>query len=124
MKGVSHWFLLTGVISCVIGMAWGIHMSATGDHLLSPAHGHLNLIGWVMMAIFAFYYHLVPQAAGKLAKIHYLISLATILILVPGISMAIASEADTLAKLGSVLGVISIVLFLYIVVRNGSLKSD
>ena len=63
MKSISFWFFILGVASVLIGMVWGIQMSATHDHLLSPAHAHLNLLGWVSFSIFAFYYHLVPDAA-------------------------------------------------------------
>ena len=47
---LSAGFFLLAVISALGGMVWGIQMSASGDHSLSPAHGHLNLIGWVSLA--------------------------------------------------------------------------
>ena len=68
MNGLSFWFFVLAVISGALGMAWGIQMSASGDHSLSIAHAHLNLIGWVGFAIFGIYYPLVPAAHGKLAR--------------------------------------------------------
>jgi hypothetical protein len=56
-------------------------MSATQDHTLSPAHGHLNLIGFVVMTVFGTFYALSPgAAASRLAAIHYWLSLAAVLI--------------------------------------------
>ena len=119
MKGISFAFLLTGVIAVTLGMIWGIQMSATGDHTLSPAHAHLNLIGFVVMVIYAIYYHLTPQAAGRLARAHFALSLAAVVVIVPGIAMAISGVSETAAKIGSILVLLSMLTFLYTVARNG-----
>lgn len=119
MKGISNAFFVAGVVSVVVGMIWGIQMSATHDHTLSPAHAHLNLLGWVSFAIFAFYYRLVPEAAeGVLPKLHLALALAGLVAIVPGIVMAITERGETLAKIGSVLSLLSMVVFLVVVVRG------
>lgn len=121
MRGVSFWFFATASIYVAIGMVWGIVMSATGDHLLSPAHAHLNLIGWSTMALFGIYYHLVPSAGETtLAKIHFAIATLGVVIVVPGIVMAIQETGETLAKLGSFLTLISMLIFVVTVFRNRS----
>jgi cbb3-type cytochrome oxidase subunit 1 len=120
MKGVAFWFFGTAALSVAVGMGWGIMMSATQDHSLSPAHGHLNLIGWVTMGLFGVYYHLVPTAAEKfLAKIHFVLAFAGLVIIVPGIVQALNQSSETLAKLGSVLTMLSMVTFLFTVARDG-----
>lgn len=112
------WFMMLAVLSALAGMIWGIQMAATQDHSLAPAHGHLNLIGWVSCAIFAFYYHQVPQAAeGLLPRLHFLLVLAAILVLAPGIALAIAANFELLAMLGSLLALASMLLFGFIVLR-------
>lgn len=35
-------FFATGAIFALLGMLWGIQMSASHDHTLSSAHGHFN----------------------------------------------------------------------------------
>ena len=40
------------VVLVVIGMLWGLQMAISGDHSAHPAHAHLNLLGWVSMALF------------------------------------------------------------------------
>ena len=126
MSAIARNFMVLAVISAIVGMAWGIQMSASGDHALSPAHAHLNLLGWVSMAIFAFYYHLIPSAAsGVLAKAHFGVAALGLLCVVPGIVMALSDQGDTLAKLGSVLSLLSIVIFLIVVLRSsGSARSN
>lgn len=124
MKGISNAFFVAGVVSVIVGMIWGIQMSATHNHTLSPAHAHLNLLGWVSFAIFAFYYRLVPEAAeGVLPKLHLALALAGLVAIVPGIVMAITERGETLAKIGSVLSLLSMVVFLVVVVQ-GSLGRD
>jgi hypothetical protein len=116
MKGISFYFMILAVISVTLGMIWGIQMSATQNHSLSPAHAHLNLIGWVTMAIFAVYYHLVPAAAqGILAKLHLAAAVAGLVLIVPGIVMALTQQGEALAKIGSILTLLSMVFFLIIV---------
>nr|WP_306267986.1 hypothetical protein [Pararhizobium sp. IMCC3301] len=120
MKNIATWFFVTGASFALIGMAWGIQMSATQNHTLSPAHGHLNLIGFVAMSVFGTYYALTPQAAAsRLAKIHFALTVAAVVILVPGIAMAISGSGESLAKGGSVLAVLAMALFVYTAARNG-----
>ncbi len=120
MKHVATRFFITGAIFALLGMIWGIQMSATHDHTLSPAHGHLNLIGFVAMAVFGTFYALSPTAAAsRLAGIHYLLTTASVVVLVPGIALAISGSGEALAKIGSVLALGSMALFTFVVFRHG-----
>ena len=88
-------------------------MSATQDHTLSPAHGHLNLIGFVVMIVFGTFYALTPSAAAtRLASIHYFLALAAVV-------MAISGSGEVLAKIGSVLTLAAMALFAFLVMRHG-----
>ncbi|MDR9485893.1 MAG: hypothetical protein RI566_12030 [Sediminimonas sp.] len=119
MRGLALYFFTLAVVAAVVGMAWGIQMSATNNHLLSPAHAHLNLLGWVTLALFGIYYHLCPRAAqGVLPKLHFALAVLGVVIIVPGIVMALRETGETLAKVGSILSVASMLLFLFIVLRN------
>ncbi|PVB63321.1 hypothetical protein [Labrenzia sp. 011] len=119
MSFIPRMFFVSAVIFALIGMLWGIHMSMTADHVLAPAHGHLNLIGFVAMAVFGTYYALVPKAAsGRLAIVHFVLALLTVLVLVPGIVLAINEDGEALAKIGSVLAVLTMLLFLTTVLRH------
>ena len=119
MQGTAFRFFATATVFVVFGMAWGIHMSATGDHLHAPAHAHLNLLGWVTMALFGVYYHLVPSAgASRLALIHYAVATLGVLLITPGIVMAIDGTGEALAKAGSVLSILSMLIFLWTVIST------
>ena len=65
-------FLRLAVLYALIGVALGIVMAASHDYNLKPVHAHLNLLGWVSLALFGFWYRSVPASAeNMLAKIHF-----------------------------------------------------
>lgn len=125
MKGIAFWFLVVAVVSVLIGMAWGIYMAASHDHTMAPVHAHLNLLGWVSFAIFAFYYHLVPAAqAGLLPRLHLALSLGGLVLIVPGIAMSVTGQGDTVGAVGSVLSVLGMACFMGVVIRSSLFAAD
>jgi cbb3-type cytochrome oxidase subunit 1 len=82
------WFAFACIIYSIIGFGWGALMggikafrefvdySAYG-HKIVLAHTHINLLGWVEMAIFAALYYVVPRLAKRpifsvrLVKVHF-----------------------------------------------------
>lgn len=119
MRGTAFLFMGTSVLLVLAGMVWGIIMAASQDFSLAPAHGHLNLVGFVMGSIFAFYFALTPGADGSAARALYGLWLVAVVLMAVGISMTITGQGDTLAKVASILGIVSMLLFGWIVLRNG-----
>ncbi|MBD3662587.1 hypothetical protein [Sulfitobacter aestuariivivens] len=120
MKEIPTRFLALAAVAALFGMIWGIQMSASHDYTLSPAHGHLNLIGFVTMSIFGTYYALTPRAADRpLAKLHFWIATAAVVLLAPGIVIAITDRGELLAQIGSLLAILSMALFAFTIVRYG-----
>jgi cbb3-type cytochrome oxidase subunit 1 len=125
MRGVALWFFVSGVIYVSLGMMFGLWMAVSHDYTLAPMHAHLNLVGWVTMALFGIFYHLVPAAAERpLVKLHFIVATLGVWIMVPGIGLAIMGETEALAAVGSLLTLGSILIFLYTVAmqpRSGNL---
>jgi hypothetical protein len=72
MQGTARNFFTLAIVYGVCGMALGIHMSITQDHAMMPVHAHAMVAGWLMSAVFAFFYQLVPKAAqSRLAPVHF-----------------------------------------------------
>lgn len=119
MRGIPFLFFATASVYVLAGMAFGIYMAASQDHSLSPAHAHLNLIGWVTMGMFGIFYHNVPQAAGgTLAKAHFALATAGLWLIVPGIVLALKGVTEGLAFAGSLVTILSMALFVFIVFRT------
>ena len=70
MHGVARNFFTLAIVYMLCGMALGLHMSIIHDHTQMPVHAHAMVAGWLMSAVFAFFYHLVPQAARLAAGSH------------------------------------------------------
>ena len=91
MNKIAGNFMKAGLIYVVLGMLLGIGMAASHNHRMMPVHAHLNLVGWASMAIFALFYQIVPKAASTgLAKVHFWIANMGLLIMVPGIALALS----------------------------------
>lgn len=119
MKSLPYWFVSLGTLFVLAGMIWGIQMSMTQDFTLAPAHAHNNLIGFVVMTIYGFYYRLVPAAAAKpLAVIHFWVALVGVLVFIPGIALAILNKGEILAAVGSVIVLLSMAIFAFTVWTN------
>lgn len=120
MKNTATLFFGTGALCALIGMVWGIMMAASNDHGMAPAHAHLNLIGFVVMSIYGTFYALAPRAAAtRLALAHFLLTVAAVAVMVPGIAIALSNGGETLAKAGSVMAVLSMAIFAYTVFTHG-----
>ncbi len=125
MNGLPARFFATGVFFVLIGMFWGIQMSITQDFMLAPAHAHLNLIGFVAMSVYGTFYALSPAARdSKIAALHYWLSVIAVLVFIPGIVMALKQTSEAGAKSGSVLVVLSMLVFGYNVLKYGFKTQD
>ncbi len=114
MQGVSFWFLTTGIGYVLFGMAYGVHMSITGDFSTAGAHGHLNLIGFVISAIYAFYYHHFAKVAGGLRWAHFWLHQVAVVGMFVGIILAVTEGSELVVKVSSMLALASMVVFAYI----------
>lgn len=120
MRGIPFYFFLAGALCVSAGMLWGITMASSGNHTLAGAHAHLNLVGWVTLALFGIYYQLTPQAAAsRLAPIHLIVAVLGAVVLVSGIAMAIMGKGETAAIIGSLLTALSMLIFLITLIRKG-----
>ncbi len=72
MQGIARNFFTLAVIYSLVGMSLGLHMAMSQDHSQLPTHAHIMVLGWLMSAVFGFFYHLVPAArASRLATVHF-----------------------------------------------------
>ena len=125
MARISDWFLRLAVISALIGMVMGVAMGATEDFTLSPVHAHLNLLGWTSMLLYGIVYRLFPAAAtGRLAAVHFGLAVSGLALMLPGLSMKLTGTGGALSTPllsgGSILTLLSMVLFAWIVFRATS----
>lgn len=121
MPRISQWFIGTAVIYVIVGMIGGIIMGAKQDFTLAPAHAHLNLIGWVSLALMGFYYNANREKAeSRLATIQFWVSTIGLWIMIPGLVMTLrmvpAGEPVVIA--GSIITLIGMILFAVAIFRS------
>lgn len=64
--------LRLAIVYFLLGVAMGIVMAASHDFTYRAVHVHVNLLGWVSLALFGLWYRSVPTAAeSTLAKLHF-----------------------------------------------------
>ena len=104
-----------------IGVSLGLYMSIAHSYLLASVHVHINLLGWVSLALAGIIYTLFPDLAStKLAKTHFWLHNITLPIMMLGLAFIIyGQEALTpvVAISGTIL-VLAIILFAYNILRN------
>lgn len=65
------WFRLAALYFAT-GVALGVVMGASGNHSLFPVHAHINLLGWVSMALFGIISKMYPSiSVGGMATAHF-----------------------------------------------------
>lgn len=112
MRGLAYFCIVSAAMYALAGMAFGIVMAASHDHTLMTVHAHLNLLGWVSMAIYGLYYHAVPAAADtRLAKVHVGVATLGLWIMIPGIAIAVLGMTEGPAVAGSLLTILGMLLF-------------
>ena len=89
MPRVSLWFFAVAPIYVLIGMGFGIFMGASQDFSLAPAHAHLNLIGWVTMALYGTFYALARDASQKLAWTTFWLNNVAVAVMFPSLAMVL-----------------------------------
>ncbi|HET8870922.1 MAG TPA: hypothetical protein VFM48_10770, partial [Aquabacterium sp.] len=68
----SRTWLRLAVLYFVSAVALGVVMGASGDHMMMPVHAHLNLLGWVSMALFGLIGLAYPQVhEGRVATVQF-----------------------------------------------------
>ncbi len=95
MQGVARNFFMLAILYAICGMALGLHMSITQDHTQMPVHAHAMVAGWLMSAVFAFFYHLVPAARlSRLAPLHFWLSAVSGVALIVGLYFLLGGNAS------------------------------
>ncbi|MBB6409287.1 MULTISPECIES: hypothetical protein [Mesorhizobium] len=117
MQGVARNFFTLAIIYSLCGMALGLHMAISQDHSQMPTHAHTMVAGWLMSAVFAFFYHLFPAVGQKmLATIHFWLTAISGIGLLIGLYFLLAGNAaiEPLVGISSIGFYAAMLLFAFI----------
>jgi hypothetical protein len=115
MPRVSAAFFALGVVYLLMGMALGMHMGETEDFSMMPVHAHLNLLGWVTMAIYGTFYALTHASLKpRLAWTNFALAAIGVAVMIPALALYLpAHEAKYIPGIiaGELLTVSSLLVF-------------
>ena len=82
MPAMAQLYFRTAIIFLLAGISIGIYMSISGNHNVTGAHAHINLLGWVTSALFGTYLALNPaKATGLLPRLQYAVYVLGVLVM-------------------------------------------
>ena len=114
-------FLKIAAVYFIIAVCLGLVMGIIHNFAFASVHAHLNLLGWVSMAIFGIIYLLFPTAAEtKLAKTHFWLHNIGLPTMQGALFIMIltGNEAFTIvAIIGSLMVVLGVLLFVINILR-------
>lgn len=118
---LAYRFFVLGILFALTGMSLGTYMGISQDFLYAPVHAHINLVGWVTHFLFGLYYRSEPEnAKGALPQVHFWCAALGGILLPIGIIGAVTENAtlDLVVIPGTLLTLLSMVMFLIVVVRG------
>jgi hypothetical protein len=109
---MSSRLLRIAVLYWIAAVCWGIYMGATEDFTDIPVHAHLNLLGWVSLALCGVIYAQAPHLAETmLAKVHFWLHNLSLPVLMIGVWLIKHSQPEVG---GPIAGIFSILMGLAI----------
>jgi cbb3-type cytochrome oxidase subunit 1 len=112
---VGKAYLKVATVYFTIGVLAGLTMGIIHDFRFTSFHAHVNLLGWVSMALFGLIYHFYPNAANsKLAKTQFWLHNIGVPVMLGGIALQVLGVSAALAPtiIGSLAVVIGVILFM------------
>jgi hypothetical protein len=64
---LAYFCFIVAALSGLTGMSLGIWMGINEDFTLAPVHAHINLLGWVTLALYGLYHRGVARERNRLA---------------------------------------------------------
>lgn len=118
MPNIDRWFLRIAVLYALVSMVLGTVMGISEDHSQMPTHAHLNLVGWVSMALYALVYRQYPAASqSRMARLHFWVANIGALLLCMGIYTQMAGMPSLVFIVisGSLITILGMLIFAGIV---------
>jgi peptidoglycan/LPS O-acetylase OafA/YrhL len=122
MKASSLCFQ-AAVLFVLAGMVWGLQMAISNDHSAFPAHAHLNLLGFVSLFLFGFYYRMYPSLdQSRAAFAQSSMWIAGTVVMAVGVAMVHTGHAggEPIAATGSIIVLLAMLTFAWLVFRSES----
>lgn len=112
-----HAFFASAAFYAMVGVCWGLAMGMTKNHATYSAHAHLNLLGWLSLAMMGTFYATLGQGvSNKVKAANFAISNLGVLLMIPGLFMYLGQAGpsavfEPMIAAGSLLVVLGFFVF-------------
>ena len=110
----------------MVGLFIGLVMGLSGNRALTTVHSHISLLGWTTMVITGLVYILRPRCVdSKLSNVHFWLHNIGLPIMMFSLALYYGygnAQADKVAGIGSIIVLLSLLVFTINVFKN--LKND
>ena len=110
--------LLMAGLAALGGMVMGIIMGISQDFTLAPAHAHLNLLGWVTLALYGLYHRSRDRVGSWFNWAQVIMGAVGACMMSGGLGLYLSSGDDRyfpLVVVGSLVASLAMILFVVIV---------
>ncbi len=91
---MSRWLFRIATLYLLAGVVLGMFMAATHNHAETSLHAHMNLLGFMTLAIAGLWYRVQPDAAETwLAKAHFVLHNAGLPVMSVGLYFLLQGKA-------------------------------
>jgi hypothetical protein len=119
---IAQYCIAVAATAALCGMSLGIWMGMHEDFVLMPVHAHLNLLGWVSMALYGLYYRGAEAFRPRLAWTQAIAGTIGFIVLTGGLAALLLTRDPRyipVLTIGELLVVAGMVLFLLQVLTEG-----
>jgi len=119
---IAQYCLAVAASAALCGMSLGIYMAANQDFTLAPAHAHLNLLGWVSMALYGLWYRGAEITRPRLAWTQAIVATVGFAVMVAALALMLATgehRFEALIGVGAIFTVLGMLLFLFQILTEG-----
>lgn len=118
---IAYFCFIVAVLAALTGMGLGIFMAVRQDFSLAPAHAHINLLGWVTLALLGLYHRGVARSGNRRAWTQVGCAAAGFLLMTGGLASYLATQNTAFVPLvmaGALICVASMALFLAVLISD------
>ncbi len=114
---ISDFAFLVAGLAALTGMTLGMIMGIEQDFTLAPAHAHLNLLGWVTMALYGLYHRSIGRTGGWLGWVQVIAGALGALMMSGGLALYLPTDDHRFMPVvvaGSLIAFLGMALFVVI----------
>jgi hypothetical protein len=91
---LAYFCFIFAAVAALCGMSLGFYMGLIRDFTLTAVHAHINLLGWVTLALYGLYHRGVARAGNRLAWVQVSCAAAAVPVMTGGLAGYLLTHAE------------------------------